>query len=172
MSKVTPGDEYQTPQHVLSQIMDSLAIREFALDAAADEWNHLAPLYYSIECSGLTHPWKTWTWCNPPYSKEAGPLIAWVKKAAEESSLHNKKSVMLLPADTSTAWFDLVMRQAAEVLFLRPRVRFIDPSTGKKAGSPKFGSLVAVFDHERAGRPPSAGPQVGTLNVHELKDKG
>ena len=142
------SDEYLTPNYLFKAIRNRLDIAEFALDAAADDTNTKAAVWYSKDISGLDNEWRTWTWCNPPYSKEGGPLLEWIRKAIREQiKLHY--SVLLLPADTSTHWFALATNFASKMLLVQPRVRFIDPLTNKKSGSPKFGSMVLGFGPEK-----------------------
>ena len=75
-------------------------------------------------------------YCNPPY----GPAIPdWLARGLEA-----ELAVFLLPARTDTAWFhDHVLRHAAEVRFLRGRLRF----GGAKTGAP-FPSMIAIYRGE------------------------
>ena len=79
---------------------------------------------------------------NPPYSR--GNIDKFCKKAYEESQ-KGCTVVGLLPGDCSTKWFHNYVMKAHEIRFLSRRVRFINPETGKQAGSPTFGSIVVVW---------------------------
>jgi len=164
------NDSWQTPEWVWKPWHQVL---HFVIDAAASSLNYLKPckLYY---CGQIDPDWgvdaerkfnafkQDWrgdieelgggaVWCNPPYSKAAGPLLKWVEKGLYEA----KKGVvvcMLLPADTSTNWFSLLWNRSSgawkdgvQGYFTDARVRFIHPGTGKPAGSPEFGSLIVVL---------------------------
>ena len=75
--------------------------------------------------------------CNPPYGPRVGD---WIRRGFEADL-----AVFLLPARTDTRWFhELVLPRAAEIRFLRGRLRF----GGAKSGAP-FPSMVVVF---RGGR--------------------
>src|SRR5574343_1018882 len=77
----------------------------FDVDVAAEAGNTKCDMYYGPDQldegkrDGLKAVWGERTcWCNPPY----GDILPWVNKAADE---HMATTVMLLPVDTSTAWF-------------------------------------------------------------------
>lgn len=160
----TPKDEWCTPDSIVD------LYGPFDLDAAATEENTKANIYITKEENALTCDWGAkvgyellWdstfplrVWCNPPYGKEAGPLMKWVETFYrwQEAGF---EIVALLPADTSTRWFHALYDQfrygpqshMISIDFLEHRIRFIDPATGKQGGSPKFGSIIVRF---RSGR--------------------
>ncbi len=127
--------EWRTPPE-LFQVLDA----EFAmrLDAAATNENALCPVYLTEDEDGLVQEWAGFgsVFCNPPYGTQIG---RWVQKAYEESR-KGATVVMLIPARTETRyWHDFVMR-AAEIRFIRGRLRF----SGIKVNAP-FPSAVVVF---------------------------
>lgn len=138
------NDEWRTPEWVWKPY------GPFDLDAAATKENALAPNYITKEANALEIEWKAFMprpckiWCNPPYSKEAGPLDRWVEKFIYEW-VHGFHITALLPADTSTNWFHKLWdlrSPRVRPTFLKKRVRHLHPETGKPGGSPKFGSLI------------------------------
>lgn len=100
----------------------------------------LAPRFYTPVDDGLEQPWSGRVWCNPPYGEEG----SWVLKAATEPAF----SVLLMPAKTSMGWWQIVIRRAAILLFVRGRMRFV----GMKWDA-AFASVLVVFDPERTGPP-------------------
>lgn len=136
-----PNDDYTTPPEIFDPLNK---VFKFKYDIAAADDNHLCAKYVIKEANALTVRWPTAgnIWCNPPYSKEGGPLIEWTKKAAKEAS-EGSTTVMLLPADTSTKWFHEYALTATAMKFTKRRVRFL--LNGIRQGSPKFGSLIVVF---------------------------
>lgn len=127
------NDSWETPDE-LFQKCDK--IWQFDLDVCADEVNHKVARYFDLEADGLEQSWKEYTcWCNPPYSDP----IPWVQKAWHEAET-GATVVMLLPVDTSTEWFAEIFRAADEIVFLRPRVRFIGAP-----GSPRWANMLCVF---------------------------
>jgi len=82
---------------------------------------------------GLNVGWAKKNYCNPPYSVK----IPWIKKAIQES-LKGNLTVMLLPVDTSAAWFhDLIMPNFSIHLF-RGRLNL------DNGHHPKFPSMLAI----------------------------
>jgi len=138
------NDHWQTPRPLFDELDREFG---FQLDAAASESNALCASYLTEEDDALQLSWRELAervWINPPYSR--GNLPAFLEKAVKEAQ-HGCTVVALVPADTSTKWWHEFAMQAAEIRFLRPRVRH--RLNGKAQGSPKFGSAVLVFSEER-----------------------
>ena len=85
--------------------------------------------------NGLEIDWKARNYVNPPYSNK----IPWIKKAIEEQKKGNL-TVMLLPQDTSAAWYHDLVLPNAEVLSFRGRLQL---DNGKH---PKYGSMLVIFN--------------------------
>ena len=111
----------------------------FELDVCALPENAKCARYFTPDDDGLSKMWRGICWMNPPYGRVIG---AWVRKAFE-SAAAGATVVCLLPARTDTAWWHDYVLRAAEVRFLRGRVRFV----GAKASAP-FPSAVVVFRPE------------------------
>lgn len=104
-------------------------------------------LGYQASSNGLLHDWRDEVvWCNPPYSNPR----PWVAKAPTA-----KRCVMLLKADTSTAWWRDAIALAGEVLFLKKRLVFGGYGGGKNTA--KFPNVLVVWDPlyfvRRTGKP-------------------
>lgn len=128
-------DRWQTPIEVFKALDAEFA---FKLDAAADKSNALCQAFLTEQQDVLTCDWNSEgaIFCNPPYSK----IMPWVNKASEQYRKQNQTIVMLLPSDTSTAWFH-------EACFITEgRLSFISAETGKegKAGNSK-GSVLFIW---------------------------
>jgi phage N-6-adenine-methyltransferase len=126
------------------------AVGSYASEHCADYWTE----------GGLEQPWWGRVFVNPPYGPE---LRLWVPKCRREAELGNAERVVaLLPARTDAVWWhrDVAGRRwadgrdslgsmrsfdgpAAEVLFLRGRVRFTVP--GRRSVSATFPSVVVVW---------------------------
>ena len=130
------SDDYQTPDWLMDVLKEEF---DFMLDACSTNENPTTiPDWYTKKENGLELPWRTWTYCNPPYS-EVG---LWVLKAFCERLVHGNGSVMLLPARTDTKWFHNIIykRKDIEIRFLKGRLKFKDT----KYSAP-FPSMVVVF---------------------------
>ena len=87
---------------------------------------------------GLSQPWtpSNCAFVNPPHSQ----IAQWVKKSWQESR-NGVTSVMLIPSRTDTQyWQDIIQPHAAEVRFLRGRLRF-----GNAKNSAPFPSAIVIF---------------------------
>jgi len=85
---------------------------------------------------GLSTLFTDWrghrVFCNPPY----GDVSAWLKRGLEADL-----AVFLVPARTDTRWFhELVMPYAAEIRFIRGRLKF-----GNATSNAPFPSMVVVM---------------------------
>jgi len=147
----TGKDDWCTPPWLLRYAEEQLPHGWcFEVDAAARQATALAPAWYGPDHpdparrDALAADWgQQVVWCNPPYSRAGGGLLAWCAKfyqAAQGGAL----VVALFFARTDTrAWHQYVTR-AHGVTFLEGRVRFIDPATGQpgKAGATAGSCLV------------------------------
>jgi len=131
-------DDWATPFDFFDRVN---ARFNFSLDACASSWNTKCGEYYTRENSGLTHPWKTWTWCNPPYSD----ILSWYSKAYLEAQNGNS-SVVLTFARTDTKAFHTYAARATEIIFLQGRIKFIDPATKEPGDPAPAPSMLVIFD--------------------------
>ncbi|SPP32287.1 hypothetical protein ARAF_2328 [Arsenophonus endosymbiont of Aleurodicus floccissimus] len=135
-------DRWQTPIEVFQALDVEF---NFKLDATADENNTLCKDFLTEQQDALTCDWNIEgaIFCNPPYSSK---MMPWVKKAAKQYRKQKKTIVMLLPSDTSTAWFHEALKTSDEVRFITEgRLLFVSTETGKegKAGNSK-GSVLFI----------------------------
>jgi hypothetical protein len=118
------SDRWATP-HALRAELD----REFAFD--------FDPCPLDGTGDGLSPLFCEWkgkrVFCNPPY----GPGIGeWLKRGREAAL-----AVFLIPARTDTRWFhEIVMPNAAEIRFLRGRLKF-----GESKNPAPFPSMLVIF---------------------------
>lgn len=114
----------------------------FNLDAAADENNHKCDKYFTEADDALKQDWVGNVFLNPPYGRNIGKFI---KKAYEESLKNADVVVIVMPARTDTAyWHDYIIPHAAEIIYLRGRLKFTGRKDGKLQPAP-FPSAVVVF---------------------------
>ena len=124
--------------HFMSQSVDWATPKGVfdALDAEFNFNDDPCPLYGVSHEDGLTRPWGTSTFVNPPYGREIGK---WTRKAYNEAAL-GKTVVMLIPSRTDTRWWHEDIMKADEIRFVRGRLKF-----GSAANSAPFPSAVVVF---------------------------
>lgn len=136
-------DLFQTPIEVFSYYQKRYNLQ---FDVAANNKNHLTELYYDHlnGDNALVLPWShNGNWCNPPYSETK----KWVIKAIEEMRKGNL-TVMLVPADTSTEWFNLALDNCSECHLISGRISFIRADTQEKQSGNNKGSVVFIFDRK------------------------
>ena len=114
---------------------------DFEVDVCANADNAKVDRYFTESDNGLWQPWAPLRcWMNPPYGRETA---LWVKKAADEAAA-GALVVGLVPARTDTVWFhDHILKEGAEVRFVRGRVPFEGPS--RVVPRAPFPSLVIVW---------------------------
>jgi phage N-6-adenine-methyltransferase len=128
-------DDWQTPLEIVS------ALGPFDLDPCANvnQPTRCAPLAYTQ--NGLEQPWTGRVWMNPPYGGE--PKL-WLKKLAEHGN-----GVALVPPRVGSKWFHNVVLSACDaIFFLRGRVSFLSPDTGKKVDGNNADSILVAFGAE------------------------
>jgi site-specific DNA-methyltransferase (adenine-specific) len=127
-------DLWATPQAFYDRLHAEF---DFELDPCSNKENHKCWKYFTAEDDGLAQDWAPHTtYCNPPYGRVIGD---WIRKAYEESR-RGATVVCLIPARTDTKyWHDYVMK-AAEIRFVKGRLKF-----GAGTNSAPFPSAVVVF---------------------------
>ena len=113
----------------------------FDLDAAASPANHLCARYYTEADNALTI--ARWcadqVFCNPPYGP-GGTIEKWIAKVRQQRDAFRVRTLMLLPADTSTRWYHDV-RTTELIELVRGRLTFDGP-VGVQQNTAKFGSVL------------------------------
>lgn len=133
------SDEWATPLDVFERI--AAAYGPFDLDACCRPETAKARRYFTKDDDALTKRWTGRVWVNPPYSDPR----PWIEKAMSAAvSGDASRVVMLLPASTDTNWFHDLVLPFADVVFVKGRVKFLGWE-GTPIGSPKAGSIIAVF---------------------------
>lgn len=117
------------------------------------------PLNDASIWDGLARSWAgERVFCNPPYGRKEIPR--WLTKRFEA-----ELSVYLLPARTDTEWWhEWVLKEAAEIMFFRNRIRFIGMPTPAY-----FASVAVVYD---ALNGPCAAPRVTSVWLDEQEPAG
>jgi phage N-6-adenine-methyltransferase len=146
-------DEWGTDKAIVTVLNKEF---DFTLDAAASHDNFKVDNYLTKEDDSLTTCWLERAgvggrvWLNPPYSDTG----AWIRKAYNESR-KGLIVVCLVPAMTSDGWWPDAT--AAEFRFIKGRLKFINPETGKAMGGYNRPSVLIVFDPDREGEAGTVG---------------
>ena len=148
---IDPRDLWRTPGYLVEATRRALARRGavLTLDACAFPEDAVCGAWISPEEDSLRVSWAArarggWAWWNPTYSDPA----PWVSKAAAEARA-GCSSVALLPSCTGARWW-AELADAAEVLvFIRGRVAFLHPDTGRPVSGTRFDSALAFLSDGR-----------------------
>ena len=130
-------DLWQTPIQIFSALNREF---NFTYDVAASEHNALCDDYLDEHDDALVSAWGQVNWCNPPYSD----ISPWVSKAAEEQDNGNT-TVMLVPSDTSVAWFKNAYASCNEIRFISGRISFINAETQNPVSGNNKGSVIFIW---------------------------
>lgn len=148
-------DDWRTPAWLYKLLDEEF---EFGLDAAACEDSALAMSYFSEEIDAMKYSWSGYgnVFVNPPYSLNA----EFIQKAYEQSIEKRFPIVVcLIPSRTDTRfWHEYVMK-AAEIRFIKGRLKFSDGGSEAINCAP-FPSCVVIFDHENTT---GSGPRISTI---------
>lgn len=134
------SDEYATPRSFVDPIAD--AVDGFDLDPASGaEDTPIASTRFTEEDDGLSKRWFGTVWLNPPFSLKTEFLE---KCVTEWRDGRVDLAIVLLPVDTSTAWFhENVASTASIVWFKQGRLNF--DGGGGRNRNPNFGVMLAVY---------------------------
>lgn len=114
--------------------------------------------FYTPWDDGLSRPWYGLCWMNPPYGRRR-KIDRWMEKARKEGTRPETSVVCLVPARTSTAWWQDNVPSASFVVFIRGRLHFVlrehfeRKENGvfvrvpEKRGPASFPSAFVVFGH-------------------------
>lgn len=130
---------WETPQDFFNRLDQEFG---FTLDVCATAETAKCDKYFSPETDGLKQDWTGVCWMNPPYGREIGK---WVQKAFEESR-KGALVVCLIPARTDTSYWHEYCLKAAEIRFVRGRLKF-----GASKNSAPFPSAIVIFRQEAGG---------------------
>lgn len=135
------SDHWATPWPVVHELEAEFG--KFDLDVCCHADTAKAAKFYTPAENGLIQPWEGRRWLNPPYSK----VSPWLERAISETDSGRASLVVaLLPACTDTRWFHGLVKDRAEIRFIKGRVRFFGwqktPIT-----QPKTPSILAIYRH-------------------------
>lgn len=141
--KVARDLDYLTPPAILDKARAYFG-GQIPLDAATT-WDNPtdAANIFTPERSGLEKRWDQPTWVNPPY----GPLLRPFLEKIELEARQGTEILALLPVNrTEQAYWQDMIARANAVCWVRKRVAFLRPSTGKPAKGNPYSSMLVGFN--------------------------
>lgn len=132
------GRHWATPPEVFDPLHAEFG---FTLDPCATPETAKCARFFTETEDGLAQDWgRERVFMNPPYGRE---IYAWTRKA-RESAARGALVVGLLPASTDLAWWhNDVVGHAAEIRYIRGRVRFLTGGPYRASGF--FASVIVVW---------------------------
>lgn len=154
-------DEWYTPPHVF----DALGC-VFDMDVATpfDRTHVSVPTTRWILQRSLEQEWVGFIWMNPPFGGRNG-VVPWLQKFFDHGN-----GIALVPDRTSAPWWQTYAPRADAILFVSPKLKFIDVN-GQPGESPAQGtSLLAAGPRARDALCRAASHGLGTLMVSVMSD--
>lgn len=147
-------DEWYTPPHVFNALGGSYDMDVASPGKSVTPW---IPAVHFIERNSLYEQWSGFIWMNPPFGRRNG-IEPWLEKFFEHSN-----GIALTPDRTSAPWWQQFAPRAELILFVSPKIKFIDAS-GKPGSSPAQGtSLMAIGPRGRENLHRAAANDLGIL---------
>jgi len=125
-------DEWYTPPFVFQKLAC-----EFKDDVASPGYDTTPwiPADRFIIRNSLSVTWEGFVWMNPPFGKRNG-LVPWLAKFFEHGD-----GIALVPDRTSAPWWQQFAPKADRILFVSPKLKFID-ADGQPGTSPAQGTCL------------------------------
>ena len=125
-------DEWYTPPHVFNAIGCSFDTDVASPGRSVTPW---IPAHTFIQADSLSLEWPGFVWMNPPFGGRNG-LVPWLDKFFSHGN-----GIALVPDRTSAPWWQQFAPKAELILFVAPKIKFIDAS-GKPGKSPAQGTCL------------------------------
>jgi len=129
------SNEWATPQDFFDELNDEFA---FTLDPCSTDDNCKCKKHYTVADNGLSKDWSNdVVFMNPPYG---GNTAAWIRKALIESRKGSLVVCLIVSSTDRSYWHDYIFPYAAQIRFVRGRLKFNGVST-----TAPFASAVVIF---------------------------
>lgn len=126
-----------------------MSFNKILFSSATDHWSTPKEVYDKLDSEfhfnfdpcplhgngGLDIDWGSRTFVNPPYSA----IKDWIKKGYETSQ-GGTTVVLLIPSRTDTRWWHDYVMKAAEIRFIKGRLKF-----GDAKNNAPFPSCIVIF---------------------------
>lgn len=127
--------DWRTPRYITK------ALGDFDLDPCANINHALFHANCGYTEGGLDKEWFGRVWLNPPYGADAK---IWMAKLAEHGH-----GIALIPPRMGSRWFhEVVLDKCDAILFLKGRIAFTHPDTGKPIKGNNSDSCLIAYGAE------------------------
>lgn len=112
---------HETPQWLFDELNREF---RFTIDLCATQLTAKCDRFYTPEDDAFTQRWSGRCWLNPPYGR-GGNIRKWLSNACAAVVINGATIVCLLPARTSTKWWqEYVIPRAWEIRYINGRLKF------------------------------------------------
>ena len=125
-------DEWYTPPHVFGALGHAFDTDVASPGRRITPW---IPAHRFITADSLAAKWTGFVWMNAPFGGRNG-LAPWLEKFFGHGD-----GIALTPDRTSAPWWQRFAPRADLILFVSPKIKFIDAS-GKPGRSPAQGTCL------------------------------
>lgn len=125
-------DEWYTPPYVFRALGCSFDIDVASPGKSVTPW---IPAETFIQACSLTAEWSGFVWMNPPFGARNG-IVPWLEKFFAHGD-----GIALTPDRTSAPWWKDFAPRADRILFVSPKIKFIDAG-GVEGSSPAQGTCL------------------------------
>lgn len=147
-------DEWYTPPHVFTALDCRFSADVASPGEAVTPW---IPANQFITEGSLAKEWTGFVWMNAPFGGRNG-LMPWLEKF-----FYHGNGIALVPDRTSAPWWRAYAPKSDLILFVSPKLKFLD-ATGAPGESPAQGtSLFAVGTFGRSALINASRGNLGTL---------
>jgi len=150
------GKDLWTPPWFVGAIEREFGI-SFVADMAACEQSKVAPVWFDVGKDATVQNWgeilqredarmdpcdaPSWLFCNPPWNN----IEPFLRRCVETSG----RAVFVLPSRIEAGWGKWLTD--TDLVFVTPRISYIDPETWETKGSPNVGTVLAFLDPDEPG---------------------
>jgi hypothetical protein len=135
-------DEWYTPPRIFNALRCSFDMDVASPGRALTPW---IPAATFVTAGSLSTAWLGFIWMNPPFGGR-NALVPWLDKFFAHGS-----GIALTPDRTSAPWWQQFAPKADLILFVAPKIKFIDAS-GQPGRSPAQGTCLMGIG-KRASEP-------------------
>ncbi len=139
---------YRTPKPFLDAVLRRLMWDKFDLDLACTQADCVAEtgIYHDLGLDALALAWPEGQhYVNPPF----GLSKAFAQACARQCNFDTQVA-MLVPASVGSAWFAEYVDGKADVIFLRPRIVFLQPDGAPCPAGINRDCILAVYPLSRS----------------------
>jgi DNA N-6-adenine-methyltransferase (Dam) len=127
-------DEWYTPPYVFDALGCS-----FDMDVAHPGFDVVQWIpAVRLSTQRLPLAWRGFVWMNPPFGARNG-IVPWLSRFLE-----HRNGIALTPDRTSAPWWQAFAKQMESVLFVSPKIKFID-AAGRPGRSPAQGTTLMAL---------------------------